>query len=364
MFTIMQALEKPFGFTRDNQEVHLFMLESASGMRAEFISYGAALKSLCMPDARGEFRDVTYGFETLAEYEAHRFFFGATIGRFGNRIAHGSFSLGGADYTLAKNDNAKHHLHGGETGFDRRVWKGSLTAEKTAATVTFTYDSPDGEEGYPGNLAAEVTYTVTDADELIITYTARTDKTTPFNPTNHSFWNLACVDSGEGKSHDTIESHLLQLHCPLYIPADDDLIPTGEILSVKGTPMDFTSPKSIGKDIDRVLPNGYDHCFVIDPHAVSRSLPQGIPLRCAALLKDPASGRAMEVLTTMPGVHVYSGNFIQEVKTAGGMSKRRGALCLETEQFPDSVNRPYFPSPLLKPGETFFSQTVHRFFAD
>jgi aldose 1-epimerase len=344
----MRTKKGIFGVTKDGSEVALFTLECDCGARFEFISYGAALKSVRVPAAKGT-TEITYGFDTLAEYEENRFFFGATIGRFGNRIAHGKFFISDVEYSLARN-NGNNHLHGGELGFDRRVWKSVVEQTANAASVVFAYNSPAGEEGYPGNLQVTVTYTVTDNGELSITYQGKTDEITPFNPTNHTFWNIAGADAG------SIADLVLELNCPLYIPVNDELIPTGEILSVKNTPMDFLKPKAVGKDIEAVKPAGYDHCFVIAPES------GGSALKFAARITDPKSGRRMEVFTTMPGMHVYSGNFIKNAKIAGGLeSQRRGAICFETEFFPDSVNQPHFPSVLLEPGKTFFSKTVYRF---
>jgi aldose 1-epimerase len=344
----MQTSRENFGTARNGQNTELFVLESATGMRVELISYGAAVKSLRVPDKNGSVKEITYGFDTLAEYEEHRFYFGASIGRFANRIARGSFVLDGKTYTLGCNNNGVHHLHGGELGFDRRVWSGVLHASETEASVVFTYVSPDGEEGYPGNVTASVTYTLRDSDELAVTYGGTTDAPTPFNPTNHTFWNIAGIGSGG------IEQHVVELNCPFYIPVDDGLIPTGEILSVKNTPMDFTVPKTIGRDIDAVKPAGYDHCFVVGTGQSA--------LRRAARITNPAGLLTMEVLTTAPGMQVYSGNNIKTAKIAGGNSAAwREAVCFETGFFPDSVNTLHFPSPILLPGSRFFSQTVFRF---
>ncbi len=342
----MKLTRSIFGKTSHGQDVELFSLKSEGGLGAEIISYGAALKSFRMPDRTGKVEEITLGFDTLAEYEANRRFFGATIGRVANRIAGGRFFLYGKEYRLAVN-NGPNHLHGGVKGFDRVVWKGETFLQPDRASIVFTYTSPDGEEGYPGELKVVVTYTLTDEGELSITYEAETNEPTPVNLTNHTFWNLRGVGT-------TIEPMELELRCPFYLPVDETLIPTGEILSVRGTPMDFLTPKPIGKDIDQVKPNGYDHCFVIEGSSE--------PVRTAAILRDPESGRVMEVLTDLPGIQFYSGNMIQDIRGAGGKwFKKRCALCLETELFPDSVNRPHFPSTILQPGVTFRTTTVHRF---
>ncbi len=345
----MKLSQSTFGKTSRGEEVELYSLETSSGLKAEIISYGAALKSFRMPDRTGKVGEITLGFDTLAEYEGNRRFFGATIGRVANRIAGGRFYLYGKEYRLAVN-NGPNHLHGGVLGFDRVVWKGETFRQPDRVSIVFSYTSPHGEEGYPGELKVLVTYTFSDEGELSITYEAETDEPTPVNLTNHTFWNLQGVGT-------TIEPLELELRCPFYLPVDDTLIPTGEILSVRGTPMDFTTPKPIGKDIDQVKPNGYDHCFVIEGAAE--------PLRTAAIIRDPESGRTMEVLTDLPGIQFYSGNMIKDIQGAGGVwFKKRSALCLETELFPDSVHRPHFPSTILQPDAVFRTTTVHRFRVD
>jgi aldose 1-epimerase len=365
----VKAEKEFFGTTKTGERVDLFRLTNGAGFRAEFVSYGAALKSFRVPDASAQGVDnsleITYGFDTLAEYEANRFFFGATIGRYANRIAGGSFSLDGKKYALVRNDG-NNHLHGGIGGFDRRVWlcEGFGQEKRDSSSVAFSYNSPDGEEGYPGILKVRVTYTLTESCALVVTYEAVSDAKTPFNPTNHTYWNLAGAHGG------SVAEHLLELNCPFYLPVDDDMIPTGEIRAVKNTPMDFLTAKPFGADIDLVRPNGYDHCFVINRTPILRGGSAGsvgIPSRhhemsFAARVIEPRSGRAMEVFTTMPGIQVYTGNNIVPSPIAGGNeSKRRGAFCLETEFFPDSVNRRHFPSPAIKAGERFFSRTMYAF---
>jgi len=345
---MMKTRRFDFGTMRDGQRVEAFALENGAGLSAEFISYGAAIRSVMMRGRDGRAKEITYGFDTLAEYEANRCFFGAAIGRFGNRIARGAFSLDGRDYTPVRNDGGVNHLHGGDAAFDRQVWQGELFASESAATVAFSRRSPAWEEGYPGNLDVRIEYTLTGGGELVIDYRATADAATPFNPVNHAFWNLAGADCP------SVLEHELELNCPFYLPVNSAFIPTGEVLSVKDTPMDFLRAKPVGRDIGKVPPAGYDHCFVI---AAGREA-----LRRAAILRDPGSGRTLEVLTTMPGVQVYSGNNITPVKISGGYTAAwRGAICLETEFFPDSVNRPHFPSAILRPGAAFFSRTVHRF---
>jgi aldose 1-epimerase len=343
----MKLEKRIFGRASGGQEVELFTLESSTGIRAELMTYGAALRSFRLPGRDGAAEEITLGFDTLAEYEADRRFFGATVGRFANRIGGGRFFLDGIPHAVTVN-SGRHHLHGGAEGFDRRVWEAQSFARSDMATVLFSRVSPDGEEGYPGELRISVAYTLTDGGELSLAYEAETTETTPVNPTNHTFWNLA----GAGKG--TIEDHELRLDCPFYLPVDDELIPTGEILSVRGTPMDFTRSRRIGGDIGRVKPDGYDHCYAVGAAETE--------LAPAAVLRDPESGRTMEVLTTLPGVQFYSGNMLKAGRGAGGIEiRKRGAVCLETGFFPDSPNKPHFRSPVLRPGETYRSMTLHRF---
>jgi len=345
----MKAYRRPFG------AAEAFTLEGAGGVSAEVISFGAAIRSVRMPGKDGGVSEITYGFDTLEEYEAKRRFFGASIGRAANRIARGAFTLGGAEFTLARNERGVNHLHGGECGFDRRLWRGELREGDGEASVTFSLRSPAGEEGYPGNLDARVTYTLTDGGaseggcgQLIIDYAAEADAMTPFNPTNHTFWNLS------GGREESVLMHELELNCPFFLPVDADLIPTGEVRSVSGTAMDFSRAKPLGRDIEGVVPDGYDHCFVIAPGRRA--------VRRAARLFDRGSARALEVFTDMPGIQVYSGNHIRPERVSGGRpAVRRGAVCLETEFFPDAVNRPHFPQGLAGPGRPFSSRTVLRF---
>jgi aldose 1-epimerase len=342
----MHMLAAPFGKTSVGEEVGLFSLQNSKGMSAEVISFGAALRSLKIPDRGGSPGEVTLGFDSLAEYEQHRFFYGATIGRFANRIARGAFKIGPKSYTLAVN-NGPNHLHGGLRGFDRVVWKAEPFRNKNDAGVRFSYRSPDGEEGYPGNLEVVVVYSLNEANELVIEYLATSDAETPINLTNHSFWNLAGPASG------SILEHELKLNSTHYLPVNADLIPTGQLQAVAGGPMDFGQAKTVQRDIDRTE-IGYDHCFVLEPREKK--------IRPAAVLKDTATGRIMQILTDKPAIQLYSGNFIQDGRIAGGIStRRRCALCLETEFYPDSPNQPSFPSAILKPGMEYRYTTIHRF---
>lgn len=338
-----------FGRLPSGEPVDLYTLTSTGGMVAKVTTYGAMLTELHVPDKAGKTADVVLGFDNLARYLAGHPYLGPTIGRVGNRIANGKFTLEGKAYELARNENGVHHLHGGKKGFDKVLWKGEAVAGKTEASVKFTYRSPDGEEGFPGNLDVTVIYTLTDANELKIEYTATTDAATPVNLTNHSYFNLAGAGSGD------ILGHELMLAASRYTPADETLIPTGAIAEVRGTPLDFTRPTVIGARIAQVV-GGYDHNFVLDSG--------GGKLALAARLRDPKSGRTMEILTTEPGIQFYSGNFLDGTITGlGGLYRKHAGLCLETQHFPDSVNKPAWPSIILKPGQTYRHVVVHKFTA-
>jgi aldose 1-epimerase len=337
-----------FGKMGDGTDVELFALKNARGTTANIIGYGASLQGLWVPDRRSKLSDVVLGFDDLKGYLGPHPHFGGTIGRFANRIANGKFTLDGRGYALALNDGAN-TLHGGREGFDRRVWRGEINKVTRAASVQFTYVSADGEEGFPGVLKATVVYTLTDEDELKIDYTATTDRATPVNLTNHSYFNLA----GSGD----ILSHVLELNATQYTPVDARLIPTGAIAPVAGTPLDFTHPTAIGARIGQLArdPGGYDHNFVLDG--------EGGKLKLAARLSDPASGRLMEVWTTEPGIQFYTGNFLDgKIQGKGGVAYQKfAALCLETQHYPDSVNHPNFPTTILRPGSAFHEQTILKF---
>ncbi len=330
----------------------LYTLRNAKGAEATITTYGARVVTLKMPDKAGKFDDIVLGFDNLDGYlqAPPPPYFGATIGRYGNRIAGGKFKLDGKTYTLAKNNGAN-SLHGGNVGFDKVLW----TAKPgDGASVVMTYLSKDGEEGYPGNLTANVTYTLTDNNELLIKYSATTDKDTVLNLTNHSYFNLA--GQGEGD----ILGHLVMIDADRFTPVDKGLIPTGELKPVDGTPFDFRKPTPIGDRIDAKDPQialgpGYDHNFVLNR--------TGPSLQLAARVNEPKTGRVMEVLTTEPGLQFYTSNFLDgTLKGVGGkVYPRRSAFCMETQHFPDSPNHPAFPSTTLKPGETYHSETVYRF---
>jgi aldose 1-epimerase len=338
----------PFG-SLSGQPVDIFTLRNAHGIEVKAISFGAVITSIVTPDRTGTRGDITLGFDTFDEYLKNTPFFGALVGRYGNRIAKAGFTLDGHTYSLAAN-NGPNHLHGGLKGFDKVLWKGEMANGKAA--VTFSRRSPDGEEGYPGNLDVRVTYTLTDQDELVVDYHAVTDKATPINLTQHTYFNL----SGDGD----ILGHQLMIDADRYTPVDATLIPTGQLAPVAGTPFDFRKPTAIGARIDQSDPqlkngNGYDHNWVLNKKGQGRQL--------AARVVDPRSGRTLEVSTTEPGVQFYTGNFLDgTVKGKGGRAyARRSGLCLETQHFPDSPNQPAFPSTILRPGQEFKSETGFKF---
>lgn len=342
---------EPFGQTPEGTAVERFTLTNAHGMEVQAMTYGGIILRLHVPDRTGQPGDVVLGYDTLAEYLAANPYFGAIIGRYGNRIAQGRFSLDGQAYTLARN-NGPNALHGGVKGFDKVVWQAEPFQNAEAVGIIFTYTSPDGEEGYPGTLTATVTYTLTNANELIFDYHATTDKPTPVNLTQHSYFNLA----GQGD----ILGHELMLAADEFTPVDSTLIPTGELRNVAGTPFDFTRPTAIGARIDAEdeqlrAGGGYDHNFVLRTSTE--------PLKLAARVYEPTSGRVMEIRTTEPGLQFYSGNFLDGTLTGKGgqVYQHRTGFCLETQHFPDSPNQPSFPSTILRPGQAYRSRTVLTF---
>ncbi|MGA2361542.1 MAG: aldose epimerase family protein [Candidatus Aminicenantales bacterium] len=347
--TSMPVKHEPFGRLPDGTAVDIYTLTNAHGIEARIMTYGAILVSLRLPDRKGKLEDVVLGFDDLAGYLGAHPYFGAIVGRYANRVAKGRFTLNGVTYALAQNNNGN-SLHGGLKGFDKVVWKGEPVRDAGAVGVKLTYVSKDMEEGYPGNLAVTVVYTLTDTDELRISYEATTDKATPVNLTNHAYWNLA------GQGQGDILGHELELETDALTAVDSaaNLIPTGRILGVKGTPFDFTSPHAIGERIAQVE-GGYDHNFVL------RS--GGGKMALAARVYEPASGRVLEISTDQPGIQLYSGNFLDgTVKGKGGVAyQKHFGFCLETQHFPDSPNHPNFPSTILKPGEKYTTLTVHKF---
>ncbi len=340
----------PFGNLDDGTPVDAFTLRSAGDLVAKVISYGATLAKLWVPDRNNSLGDIVLGFDDLKGYLGPHPHFGGIIGRFANRIAKGKFTLDGREYQLAIND-PPNSLHGGIKGFDRAVWAATPSTIPSIAAVRFTCASPDGEEGFPGNLGVAVTYSLTDENELKIEYSAQTDKPTPINLTNHSYFNL--------RGNGDILGHVLQLDADSFTPVDAALIPTGEIRSVAGSPLDFREATPIGLRINELRgnPAGYDHNFVVKGLSGT--------LRRAALVYDPESGREMEVWTTEPGIQLYTGNYLDGALKGkhGVVYAKHSGFCLETQHFPDSVNRPEFPSVILRPGETYSQTTVYRFSA-
>ncbi|MHC4073080.1 MAG: aldose epimerase family protein [Planctomycetota bacterium] len=344
----MSANEEPFGQTSDGRQVALYTLTNPNGIKAGITNFGAILVSLEVPDRDGNMADVTLGFDALDGYLGKHPYFGAVVGRYANRIGNAGFMLNGVEYKLAAN-NGENHLHGGTKGFDKMVWKlDDLRAEGDEASVKMSYISEDGEEGYPGNLACSVTYTLTEDDELKISYEADTDKATVVNLTNHSYFNLGGQGTGD------VLGHELMLNADKYTVVDEGLIPTGENRSVKDSPMDFTISASIGSRIAQVE-GGYDHNYVLKSGGGSLAL-------CARAY-EPTSGRVMEVYTTEPGVQLYTGNFLDGSMTGKGgkVYKKHYGFCLETQHFPDSPNKSDFPSVVLEPGQKYATTTVFKF---
>lgn len=342
------VLNKPFGKTPAGRRVDLFTLTNTHGLVAKVTNYGTIITELHVPDRRGKLGNIVLGFDSLRQYLAgNPSYLGCTVGRVANRTAKGRFRLGGKKHRLAVN-NGPHHLHGGITGFDKVVWDAEIVPGKEAA-VAFTYLSPDGEEGYPGNLAVVVLMTLTNRDELRIDYTATTDRATPVNLTNHSYFNLA----GGGN----VLGHELKLAAKRYTPVDATSIPTGKLSSVAGTAFDFTKMKPIGRDFARLTakPIGYDHNFVLNGG--------GRRLAPCATVYEKTSGRVMEVLTTEPGVQLYTGNWLDGTQCGHGgiYYTQHCGLCLETQHFPDSLNHHSFPSVILHPGQTYLQTTIHKF---
>jgi len=341
--------------TPQGEAVDTYTLTSPGGMEVRAITYGGIITSIRVPDRNGKVADVALGFDSLEPYLKNPPFLGAIIGRYGNRIARGRFTLDGKTYTLATN-NPPNHLHGGVRGFDKVVWKAESFMKDDTVGVVFTHTSPDGDEGYPGNLALRVTYTLTPRNELEVDYQATTDKATPVNLTQHTYFNLAGEGSGE------ILDHVMTIHAARYTPVDSTLIPTGELATVENTPFDFRTPTPIGKRIganDQQIRfgNGYDHNYVLDRAQGETGM---VP---AAHVVEAGSGRVLDVSTTEPGVQFYTGNFLDgSLKGKSGQTyARRTGFCLETQHFPDSPNKPAFPTTILKPGETYTSKTTFRF---
>jgi aldose 1-epimerase len=343
----------PFGRTPDDKLVELITLRNNAGVEARVLTYGGIILSLKTPDSSGAMDDIVLGFDDLPQYFTKSPYFGCIIGRYGNRIAKGRFTLDGKPYTLATN-NLPNHLHGGVKGWDKVIWAPTTFQDGDGVGVTLTYTSPDGEEGYPGTVKASVKYTLNDQNQLIVDYQATTDKPTVINLTQHSYFNLA------GAKANDILGHQLQLNADQYTPVDSTLIPTGQIAPVEGTPFDFRKLTPIGERISTPheqikFGRGYDHNFVL-----VRSSPS---LTHAARVEEPVTGRTLDIFTTEPGIQFYSGNFLDGTLTGkGGRTyAHRSGFCLETQHYPDSPNRPNFPSTVLRPGETYTSKTVFSF---
>jgi aldose 1-epimerase len=349
----MKCEKKPFGKV-DGKNVSLYTLANDKGMTMSVTDYGGTITSFFAPDRTGKMDDIVLGYDNLDGYVKKSPFFNAIIGRYGNRIGNARFSLAGKEYALPANDGPN-CLHGGEKGFDKVVWNSRESRRNDAVGVEFTYESKDGDQGFPGTLLATVVYWLTNNNEFAIDYTATADKETVVNLTQHNYWNLSGENSGD------ILGHELTVFAHRYTPVDAVAIPTGELALVKGTPMDFTAPTAVGSRIGAdfeqlTLGKGYDHNWVIDRNTAESLEP-------AALLVDRKSGRRMEVFTTEPGIQFYSGNFLDGSITGkkGKPYAIRNGLCLETQHFPDSPNKPRFPSTVLRPGERYKSKTTYKF---
>lgn len=344
---------KLFGKTEDDQHIFLFELANKNGMCVEVMNYGATVVKIIVPDRDGKPEDVALGYDKLENYLNDPVYFGCIVGRYGNRIANGRFTLDGVEYKLALNDG-ENHLHGGLIGFNKKVWQVVESESVFIDSITFLSTSPDGEEGYPGNVTLEVTYTVTEENELKIEYRGRTDKTTVLNPTNHTYFNL------NGSFENSILDHELQMDAGQFTPIAPGSIPTGEIADVKATPMDFQKSKALGEHIEQDFDqlkygSGYDHNLVFNNFDGQ--------VKHRATLNDPKGGRVLELFTNEPGVQLYTGNFLDGVKNGkGGITyKKRTGVCLETQHFPDSPNKENFPSVVLKPGEEYKQTTIYKF---
>ena len=344
-----------FGKTSDGEAVEKYIISHPVGLEMSVITYGGIITSLKVPDKDGEYEDVVLGFDSLSQYEAGNPYFGAIIGRYGNRIAKGKFSLDGTEYVLETNDG-ENHLHGGEKGFDKVVWDAEVAEDEDSVALKLSYTSPDMEGGYPGNLETVVTYTITSDNSLDIKYEATTDKKTIVNLTQHSYFNLSADFS------EKILDHVVEINADQFLPVDETLIPTGELKPVEGTPFDFTEPKKIDAELDKETTNeqlkrglGYDHCWVLNE--------QDSGLRFAASAYHAESGRFMEVFTDEPAIQFYIGNFLDGTLPAkgGGKYEKRTGFCLETQHYPDSPNQEGFPSVVLEPGEKYTSQTSYKF---
>lgn len=353
--------EAVYGKMPDGREVKLWTLTNVAGMEAKVTEYGAILVSLKAPDRDGKFADITHGYDSLEGWLTNSAYFGATVGRFGNRIANGKFTLDGKEYSLVTNNDPGGipcSLHGGKEGFCKKLWKGEGFTGEAGSGVKLTYTSPDGEEGYPGELSVEVTYTLTEKNELVWEAKATTKAPTVLNIVHHTYWNLS------GDPSTSINDHEMTLYADRYLATNAGMTPTGELAPVAGTPLDFLEPTVIGKRIDAdheaiKLAGGYDHAWVLN------GTPEGALVR-AARVRDSKTGRTLTLTTNQPAVQFYGGNFLDGTTTgkAGVKYQHRTALCLETENYPDAPNNPKAPSPVLRPGETYYHKMVHTFTAE
>lgn len=339
-----------YGTTKDGKKVDQFLLKNDGGIEVDIITYGGRITSLRTPDKDGKMKNITLGFDSLEQYEAENPFFGALVGRYGNRIAKGKFSIVEKEYTLAQN-NGENSLHGGLKGFDKKVWSAETSENENSVSLILTYLSEDMEEGFPGNLNTQVTYTLSDDDSLEVRYEATTDKATVVNLTQHAYFNLS------GDFSTSILDHIVEIEADTYLPVDEGLIPTGELRSVEGTPFDFREPKPVGQEISVEneqlnLGGGYDHCWVLN----------GQGFRAIASAYHPGTGRYLEVYSDEPGVQFYTGNFLDGTLPApnDGTYGKRSGLCLETQHYPDSPNQPEFPSVVLNPGEKYETRTTFK----
>lgn len=343
----MKLEKSSLGSTSEGREVDQFTLANDAGLTVRLMTYGATITAVEVPDRHGKIDNVTLHLDSLSDYLAGHPFLGCVAGRYANRIAKGRFTLDGREYNLAVN-NGPNHLHGGIKGFDKAVWTAEEIHQEGAVGVELSHTSPDGDEGYPGRLSVSVAYTISADNRLSMRYRAETDRATHLNLTNHAYWNLAGVDSAD------ILSHELTLFADRYLPVDEGLIPTGELGPVAGTPMDFTRPTAIGQRIDQV-DGGYDHCYVLNKTPGDRISP-------AATAVDAKSGRQMQVFTSQPAIQLYTANFLTPQHSRDGKPyQKHNAFCLETQHYPDSPNRPEFPTTVLRPGEKFDEVTVHEF---
>lgn len=350
--SMSKVTSETWGKLKSGEKVELFTLRNKNGLEARITNFGGILVSLKVPDKTGKLADIVLGFDSLDRYEEKNPFFGCITGRYANRIGNASFKIDGKEYKVTAN-SGKNHIHGGKVGFDKKVWKASKITKSSAVGVEMRYRSADGEEGFPGTLDCTVTYLLTDDDALEIDYSATTDAPTVVNLTNHSYFNLAGEGSGD------VLGHELTIQAENFTPTDDALITTGEIASVIGTPLDFTSPRRIGERIGAdfkplIQGKGYDHNYVL----------AGSGMKLAARVRDPISGRIMEVRTTEPGVQLYTANHTNTTGKSGHTYKPRSALCLETQRYPDSPNKPSFPSAVLRPGDTYQHTTEFKFSAE